>query len=69
MPKVYRHGSRRYGGTDFPNVFVEHAIAKISFLLTHYQSNSLARQHLHNAMEDVYLEIGTDVPFTECSYK
>ena len=69
IPKVYRHGSHRYGGTGLPILCVVHIIAKINFLLIHYQSNSLAKQHLHTSMEGVPLEVVTDVPFTECSYK
>ena len=47
---------------------MENNISKISLLQTHYQSDSLVSKHLHTSIEQLQLEIGTDNPFTTCSY-
>ena len=47
---------------------MENSISKISLLQTHYQSDSLVSKRLHTSIEQLQLEIGTDNPFTTCSY-
>ena len=68
LPIAFRHSTAKHFGLGLPSLHLENNISKISLLQTHYQSDSLVSKHLHTSIEQLQLEIGTDNPFTTCSY-
>jgi len=68
LSKMYRHGSAKCLGLGLPDMYVEKPISKINTLLSNYQINSMVSKHLRVSIEELQLEIGTDIPFTHCSY-
>ena len=69
LPKAHRHSSYRYGDLGLPNLFTEQAISKINMFMIHDGTDSMVDRHIKLSIEELQLELGTEVSFLSYSYQ
>lgn len=68
LPLIYRYSMSQYGALGLPNLLIEQAISRLSFLMMHVAADTLPGQHIRHSIELLQLEVGMGSHFFQLPY-